>query len=427
MEKQQENGLCITRRGFVRAGMVVGIAALVGSAAEMVAPEVAYASGGASSSGGGVMDGRGFERAYFWFDRGGFAATGGSPAQGWDDASAEYFANRMIAYVGQGMNSITGALGNTHDVYMQTARAAMDLARGRAKYGHARVVAVGWGFQRNRANFNFAYDKNSNFDMMIPRPATEEECPASAGWDTISEVGGETWRNYAWNQGRRDNPGSSYNLVVIAVADVEPESNIDVPLTKTWLADSGYLANRPAEVRFQLICDADGTVYETVLRASEGWTGKFTGVAPNKAYRLWEVPVPGYGASGAQVDGSNLAAGFTCENTLKTTERSVRKVWAGDERALEYRPDELEVTLVGSDGRRYPATLSEANGWKHTWTGLIKTLSDGTEVAYTVEEESVPHYTARIEAEGDTGFVIENTLPPEPVKVKKSAMRPSWI
>lgn len=186
-------------------------------------PETAaYASGGASSGGGGVHDGRPFERAYFWFDRGGWTTASGNPAQGWDDASAEYFANRMIAYVGQGMNSQTGNLGNTHDVYMTTARRAMDNARGRAQYGHARVVAVGWGFQRNRANFNFAYDKNSNFDTMIPRPATEEECPSSCGWDAVSEVGGEPWRQYAWNQGRRDNPGTHYNLVIIAVADVEP-------------------------------------------------------------------------------------------------------------------------------------------------------------------------------------------------------------
>ena len=211
--------MIVSRRTIVRAGLAIGVAALVGS---LMPTTEAYASGGASSGGGGVQDGRPFERAYFWFDRGGWTTASNSPAQGWDDASAEYFANRMIAYVGQGMNSQTGNLGNTHDVYMNTARRAMDNARGRAQYGHARVVAVGWGFQRNRANFNFAYDKNSNFDTMIPRPATEAECPASCGWDSISEVGGEPWRQYAWNQGRRDNPDTHYNLVVIAVADVEP-------------------------------------------------------------------------------------------------------------------------------------------------------------------------------------------------------------
>jgi hypothetical protein len=60
--------------------------------------------------------------------------------------------------------------------------------------------------------------------------------------------------------------------------------------------------------------------------------------------------------------------------------------------------------------------LDEENGWKHTFTGLRKTDDMGVEILYTVTEDPVPYYTAKIK-----GFRITNVYdaPTTEVEVQK--------
>ena len=65
--------------------------------------------------------------------------------------------------------------------------------------------------------------------------------------------------------------------------------------------------------------------------------------------------------------------------------------WADEDNALGLRPTTLAVTLSGSDGQTYSATLSEKDGWQHTFADL--TTQRGAEVIYySVDADDVTDY-----------------------------------
>lgn len=65
--------------------------------------------------------------------------------------------------------------------------------------------------------------------------------------------------------------------------------------------------------------------------------------------------------------------------------------WEDEDDALGLRPTTLAVTLSGSDGQTYSATLSEKDGWQHTFADL--TTQRGAEVIYySVDADDVTDY-----------------------------------
>ena len=65
--------------------------------------------------------------------------------------------------------------------------------------------------------------------------------------------------------------------------------------------------------------------------------------------------------------------------------------WEDEDNALGLRPTTLAVTLNGSDGQTYSATLAEKDGWQHTFADL--TTRRGAEVIYySVDADDVTDY-----------------------------------
>lgn len=76
---------------------------------------------------------------------------------------------------------------------------------------------------------------------------------------------------------------------------------------------------------------------------------------------------------------------------VKTENITVRIEWEDEDNALGLRPQTLAVTLSGSDGQTYSATLSEKDGWQHTFADL--TTQRGAEVIYySVDVDDVTDY-----------------------------------
>ena len=76
---------------------------------------------------------------------------------------------------------------------------------------------------------------------------------------------------------------------------------------------------------------------------------------------------------------------------VKTENITVRIEWEDEDNALGLRPMTLAVTLSGSDGQTYSATLAEKNGWQHTFADL--TTQRGAEVIfYSVDADDVTDY-----------------------------------
>ena len=94
---------------------------------------------------------------------------------------------------------------------------------------------------------------------------------------------------------------------------------------------------------------------------------------------------------------------------VKKENITVRIEWADEDNALGLRPTTLAVTLSGSDGQTYSATLSEKDGWQHTFADL--TTQRGAEVIYySVDADDVTDYDKDVR-----GLTVTYTCTAQPV------------
>lgn len=83
--------------------------------------------------------------------------------------------------------------------------------------------------------------------------------------------------------------------------------------------------------------------------------------------------------------------------------------WEDEDDALGLRPQTRAVTLNGSDGQTYSATLAEKNGWQHTFADL--TTQRGAEVIYySVDADDVTDYDKDVR-----GLTVTYTCTAKPV------------
>ena len=83
--------------------------------------------------------------------------------------------------------------------------------------------------------------------------------------------------------------------------------------------------------------------------------------------------------------------------------------WADEDNALGLRPQTHAVTLSGSDGQTYSATIAEKDGWQHTFADL--TTQRGAEVIYySVDADDVTDYDKDVR-----GLTVTYTCTAKPV------------
>lgn len=94
---------------------------------------------------------------------------------------------------------------------------------------------------------------------------------------------------------------------------------------------------------------------------------------------------------------------------VKKENITVRIEWEDEDNALGLRPTTLAVTLSGSDGQIYSATLSEKDGWQHTFADL--TIQRGAEVIYySVDADDVTDYDKDVR-----GLTVTYTCTAQPI------------
>lgn len=87
----------------------------------------------------------------------------------------------------------------------------------------------------------------------------------------------------------------------------------------------------------------------------------------------------------------------------------VRIEWEDEDNAIGLRPTTLAVTLSGSDGQTYSATLAEKDGWQHTFADM--TTQRGAEVIYySVDADDVTDYDKDVR-----GLTVTYTCTAQPV------------
>ena len=89
--------------------------------------------------------------------------------------------------------------------------------------------------------------------------------------------------------------------------------------------------------------------------------------------------------------------------------------WEDEDNALGLRPTTLAVTLSGSDGQTYSATLSEKDGWQHTFADL--TTQRGAEVIYySVDADDAADYDKDVR-----GLTVTYTCTAQPIAGEQPA------
>lgn len=94
---------------------------------------------------------------------------------------------------------------------------------------------------------------------------------------------------------------------------------------------------------------------------------------------------------------------------VKKENITVRIEWEDEDNAIGLRPQTLAVTLSGSDGQTYSATIAEKDGWQHTFADL--TTQRGAEVIYySVDADDVTDYDKDVR-----GLTVTYTCTAKPV------------
>lgn len=94
---------------------------------------------------------------------------------------------------------------------------------------------------------------------------------------------------------------------------------------------------------------------------------------------------------------------------VKKENITVRIEWEDEDNALGLRPATRAVTLSGSDGQTYSATIAEKDGWQHTFADL--TTQRGAEVIYySVAADDVTDYDKDVR-----GLTVTYTCTAKPV------------
>ena len=140
----------------------------------------------------------------------------------------------------------------------------------------------------------------------------------------------------------------------------------------------------PAEQKTEDV-QADETKKEEETKAEESETEEQKAEEPKPE----EKPVEQPAVPVTKVEQPAVEAPAADE--VKKENITVHIEWEDEDNALGLRPMTLAVTLSGSDGQTYSATIAEKDGWQHTFADL--TTQRGAEVIYySVDADDVTDY-----------------------------------
>lgn len=205
------------------------------------------------------------------------------------------------------------------------------------------------------------------------------------------------------------------------------QETFSIPVTKTWEDNGNQDGVRPSAIHVTLM-GSDGNVYEANLTAAGKWKYEFKdlprywmeGVAID--YTLSEEAVNGYTY---KIEGdANTGFIVTNEHISAVTNVVVNKYWEDTANQDGVRPDSVAVTLSGSDGKTYKATLTKDTGFSKTFEDLPVFFNNGTKITYTVTEDAVNGYTGKITTD-DTGYILSITNTHAPETIRKTVTK-TW-
>lgn len=185
----------------------------------------------------------------------------------------------------------------------------------------------------------------------------------------------------------------------------------------SWTGDNNEAKRKNETVTLSQFTEGDDGVY----------TYTIAGLSPDTKYTVTESgeTVKGYTAAETSSNNANVTiakgdtqtAAFTNTYTPEKTSVQVNKVWSDGENQDGKRPESVTVKLLaGGQTTGKTVTLNAENSWTASFTDLNK-YANGTEIQYTVSEDSVEGYTAAVTGNAAVGYTITNSYTPETTSV----------
>ena len=219
--------------------------------------------------------------------------------------------------------------------------------------------------------------------------------------------------DYHWTEETVD----GYTLTSTAVSGtVTVLTNTHAPavtkltVIKVWNDDGDRDLLRPSTLTVRLL--ADGTEVRTAtLNDLNGWSAAFEGMpvyddGAEIEYTWSEDPVAGYSLT-VSAEGTVTTLTNTCAPA--TVILTVQKIWDDDNDRDGLRPEDITVTLRGSDESERPLTLSGENGWKASVE--VPANHHGRAIKYTWDEASAAYYTCAQVTEGSVTTFTNTHVP----------------
>ena len=186
---------------------------------------------------------------------------------------------------------------------------------------------------------------------------------------------------------------------------------VSVEGSKTWNDADNQDGKRPESIAVRLF--ADGTeVTSKIVTANDNWSWSFTDLDKYNSgteivYTISEDTVADYTTV---VDGYNI----TNTHTPEKISISGSKTWNDADNQDGKRPESITVRLF-ADGTEVTSKIVTANdNWSWSFTDLDK-YNSGTEIVYTISEDTVADYTTVVD-----GYNITNTHTPEKISISGS-------
>ncbi|MEO1770388.1 Cna B-type domain-containing protein [Candidatus Enterococcus ferrettii] len=178
---------------------------------------------------------------------------------------------------------------------------------------------------------------------------------------------------------------------------------------KQWEDNNNQDGKRPESITVNLLADGE-VISSKEVSSKDEWIYQFTNLPKYKDgseihYTVTENTIPNYVTS---IDGFNLKNSYTPEETeIKGT-----KQWEDNNNQDGKRPESITVNLLADGEVVSSKEVSSKDEWTYQFTNLPK-YRDGSEIHYTVTENTVPNYVTSID-----GFNLKNSYTPEETEIK---------
>ena len=200
--------------------------------------------------------------------------------------------------------------------------------------------------------------------------------------------------------------------------DMPVNPDVTINVNKNWQDNDNQDGKRPEKITVELYRNNENEPIKTVtIDASSDWKYVFSKLPKYDedkneiTYRVVEETVPEYDT---EYEISDNGVEIYNHHTPEKVSVEGSKTWNDEENQDGKRPSSITVRLF-ADGTEVTSKIVTANdNWSWSFTGLDK-YNSGTEIVYTISEDTVADYTTVVD-----GYNITNTHTPEKTTITGS-------